>query len=172
MYAPEKYWFSGEEVDLFKSLAENISLAVEAMDKEDELRQYREHLEDLVEERTRYLQFLNDELESFTYSVSHDLRSPLRAIDGFSHMLLDDFSDALDDAGRESFDFIFSSVRRMDDTIDGLLRLARAGRQEIEMSLVDMAELAVSTMDELRPFCEGRDIEFVLGEPSKFRDGE
>ena len=164
MYAPEKYWFSGEEVDLFKSLAENISLAVEAMDKEAELRQYREHLEDLVEERTRYLQFLNDELESFTYSVSHDLRSPLRAIDGFSHMLLDDFSDALDDAGRESFDFIFSSVRRMDDTIDGLLRLARAGRQEIEMSLVDMAELAVSTMDELRPFCEGRDIEFVLGE--------
>jgi signal transduction histidine kinase len=164
LYAPEKYWFASEEVELFKSLAENISLAVGAMEKEAELRDYREHLEDLVEERTRHLQLLNDELESFTYSVSHDLRSPLRAIDGFSHMLLSDLGDALDDAGRESFDFIFSSVRRMDDTIDGLLRLARAGRQEIEVSRVDMAALAGSVLEELRPFREERDVEFLIGE--------
>ena len=164
MYAPEKYWFSSEEVELFKSLTENISLAVGAMEQEAELRDYRDHLEDLVEQRTSYLQFLNDELESFTYSVSHDLRSPLRAIDGFSHMLLDDFGDSLDDAGRESFDFIFSSVSRMDATIDGLLRLARAGRQEIEISRVDMADLAASVLEELIPFREGRDVEFLIGE--------
>ena len=164
MYAPEKYWFSNEEVELFKSLAENISLAVGGIEQEAELRDYREHLEDLVDARTRHLQYLNDELESFTYSVSHDLRSPLRAIDGFSHMLLDDFGDALDDAGRESFDFIFSSVRRMDATIDGLLRLARAGRQEIEVSRVSMAELVASVLEELRPFREGRDVEFLIGE--------
>jgi PAS domain S-box-containing protein len=146
---------------LFLSVARDIT---ERKRVDRELSAYRDHLEDLVDERTRYLQYLNRELESFSYSVSHDLRGPIRAIDGFSHMLLEDYGEHLDDEGRQSFEYIFSSIKRIDETLDGLLRLARAGSQEIEFAEFDLGQLVAGVIEELKHDVGERDIEFRVGE--------
>lgn len=146
---------------LFLSVARDIT---ERKKVESELEEYRERLEEQVSERTRHLQVLNKELESFSYSVSHDLRGPLRAIDGFSHMLLEDFSEQLGEDGRESLDFIFSSVRRMDQIIDGVLRLARAGRQAAKFSPTDLGPLVAESIEEAMRGVVGREVEFHVGE--------
>ena len=138
---------------------------------ERELSDYRDHLEELVDERTRPLQFLNEELESFGYSVSHDLRSPLRAIDGFAHMLLEDLGEGLDEDGRSSFEYIFKGVRRMDDIIDGLLRLSRSGSAELEVEQVDMSRLIAEVIGEAGTDMGERQVEFVVGDlPDAFCD--
>jgi len=167
LYSSEKDFFSEEEITLFKTLSENISLAIDAMEKEKELREYREHLEDLVDERTRHLQFLNTELEAFSYSVSHDLRNPLSVIDGFSHMLLEDYGDLLDDEGRRSFEPIFNSVNRIHEIIEGLMRLAKVGKQEIQTSLVDIGQLVGLLVDEMRPAEDERHVDFIVGKLPK-----
>jgi len=167
LYASEKDFFSEEEITLFKTLSDNISFAIGAMEKEKELREYREHLEDLVDERTRHLQFLNAELEAFSYSVSHDLRNPLSVIDGFSHMLLEDYGDLLDDEGRRSFEPIFNSVSRMYEIIEGLMRLAKVGKQELQTSVVDIGRLVDSLVEEMRPAEVERHVDFVIGKLPK-----
>jgi len=145
---------------VFLSVARDIT---ERKRVERELGDYREHLEELVDERTRHLQLLNDELESFSYSVSHDLRSPLRAIDGFSHMLLEDFGAGLTEDDRKAFDYIFSSVKRMDAIIEGLLGLARVGRSEMRTHSLDMNGLVESAIDEVMQEAGERRVEFVTG---------
>lgn len=144
---------------VFLSVARDIT---ERKRVERELGEYREHLEELVDERTRHLQLLNDELESFSYSVSHDLRSPLRAIDGFSRMLLEDVGPGLNEDDRKSFDYIFSSVKRMDAIIEGLLRFARVGRSEMTTHRLDMNVLVDAVVDELRSEAGDRSVEFVI----------
>jgi PAS domain S-box-containing protein len=146
---------------VFLSVARDIT---ERKKAERELGDYREHLEELVDERTRHLQLLNDELESFSYSVSHDLRSPLRAIDGFSHMLLEDVGAGLTEDDRKSFDYIFSSVRRMDAIIEGLLGLARVGRSEMRTSFQEMNGLVESVVDEVMPGASERSVEILIGD--------
>ncbi|GAG14439.1 unnamed protein product, partial [marine sediment metagenome] len=100
------------------SVQENIT---ERKHAEEELKKYREHLEELVEERTRKLEEANTELESFTYSVSHDLRAPSRAMQGFSQALLEDCAYKLDAEGKEYGQRIVSSAQRMETLIQDLL---------------------------------------------------
>jgi signal transduction histidine kinase len=99
-------------------------------------------LEDLVQERTA-------ELESFTYSVSHDLRTPLRAIDGYTRLLQKNHADRLDDEGRRLLDRVSENTRKMGALIDDLLTLSRLGRRELERRPVDMAALARETFSDL-----------------------
>jgi light-regulated signal transduction histidine kinase (bacteriophytochrome) len=92
----------------------------------------------------------NRELESFSYSVSHDLRSPLRSIDGFSQALLEDYSDKLDARGQDYLHRVRAATQRMGELIDDLLQLARVGRAELKRERVDLSTLANSVMAELR----------------------
>jgi PAS domain S-box-containing protein len=116
---------------------------------EKELERYRCRLEQLVDERTAALQASNKELEAFTYSVSHDLRAPLRAINGFSEYIEADYADKLDDEGKRHLRVIRDNSRKMDQLITDLLKLSRLSRTEMQFVLVNMTAVAKSMFHEI-----------------------
>jgi hypothetical protein len=103
------------------------------------------------------------DLEAFNYSVSHDLRAPLRPLDGFSQALLEDYGDKLDDHGRHYLNRIRAAAQRMSQLIDDLLQLSRMGRVLTTLGSVDLAALAESVITELRRNEPERDVEYVGG---------
>ncbi len=103
--------------------------------------QQRKRTQRVIEKSAAQLELTNKELESFSYSVSHDLRSPLRAIDGYSRMFEEDFADKLDDEGRRLLSVIRASSKKMGQLIDDLLAFSRMGRKRVDMGNVDMNTL-------------------------------
>jgi PAS domain S-box-containing protein len=122
----------------------------ERHDLERGLQHLNAELEGRVRERTAQLEAALHELETFSYSVSHDLRAPLRAIDGFSQALLEDYGGALDARGRGYLDRVRHGARRMGELIDDLLTLARVMRTELSRETVDLSALAREVIEELR----------------------
>ncbi|MDE1154227.1 MAG: CHASE3 domain-containing protein [Acidobacteriaceae bacterium] len=118
-------------------------------------------LEARVEERTKELQVSNQELEAFSYSVSHDLRAPLRTIDGFSLALKEDFSDVLNEEGLDYISRVRGGVQRMGTLIDALLQLSRVTRSEVQREKVDLSQLASIVFNELRLSDPDRTVEWV-----------
>lgn len=116
---------------------------------EQEIRLLNQELEKRVEERTKELLMANKELESFSYSVSHDLRAPLRAISGFTNLIKEDYADKLDNEGNEYLKTVLDNTRRMGELIDDLLRLSRISKQGLNKSLISISDLFKNVFDEL-----------------------
>ena len=114
-----------------------IAFLFERMEKVRILNEMNEKLQ----KRTEKLEDANKELESFAYSVSHDLRVPLRAIDGFSRIVVEDYEDKLDDEGQRLLGIIRENTKKMGQLIDDILLLSRAGRQEMKFTEINMEEL-------------------------------
>jgi signal transduction histidine kinase len=164
---------SGGEVELLVATFNDMLAVIQTRDAE--LNESRRELEHRVEERTTdlrqaqallerravELETANQELESFSYSVSHDLRAPLRAIDGFSLALLEDCGQALDDQGQRHLDRVRRATQTMGLLIDDLLKLARVARAEIRRDPVDLAALAAEVVATLREAHPAREVEFV-----------
>ncbi len=148
----------GSLVGAFNEMLEEIRK------QETELRAGRDRLEQRVVERTAQLETANKELEAFSYSVSHDLRAPLRSIEGFSHALLEDCADSLSEAGRDSLQRIVGSTVKMGQLIDGLLNLSRVSRAELKGRSVDLSSLAREIVADLRASENGRRVECVVAE--------
>lgn len=116
---------------------------------EAEIRELNRSLEQRVQERTAELRAANQELDSFAYAVSHDLRQPLRAMNGFSRALVEDCGATLPGEARTHLDEIILASRRMGELIDGLLRLSRSTRGELRRDAVDLSALAARILGEL-----------------------
>jgi len=129
-----------------------------------------------VKERTAELEATNRELETFAYSVSHDLRAPLRAIDGFSRIIEEEQAARLDDSGKDHFRRVREAADRMDKLIEALLRLSKQTRGEMHHATVDISQIARATADELGKTQPGRKADFVIaagmtvtGDPAMLR---
>ncbi len=119
-------------------------------------------LEERVRNRTSELMGLNAELESFAYAVSHDLRAPIRAMDGFSQALMEDFGEKLDDTAQDYLNRIRSGSQRMGNLIDGLLKLSRVARAELKVEDFDLSALAERLIDDLRHAYPHRIVDVVI----------
>lgn len=147
----------------------------ERKEAEREVHRLNAELEQRVAARTRELERAKEEMESFAYSVSHDLRQPLRSMTGFSQALMEDYADQLDDDARDFLNRIASGAARMSDLVDGLLKLSRLGRQELTPRPVALAPIIEACAQELRRTYE-HEVELVVapdlkafGDPSLLR---
>ena len=129
---------------------------------EQQIREMNALLEERVRERTAALRETNAELEAFTYSVSHDLRAPLRAIDGYIQILLEDYTTVLDEEGRRLGQVISREARRMSSLIDDLLNLSRLTRQEMRPERIQMEQLAQGVFSELATLELERELDLRL----------
>ena len=129
-----------------------------------DLQNEKQRLRHMVEERTHKLQQSNQELEAFSYSVSHDLRAPLRGIDGFCHALLEDYSDRLDKTGRGYLTRVRACSQHMAQLIDDLLSLSRVSRVDLSWKAVNLSKLVEASVEKLQEQFPQRDVNIYVAE--------
>lgn len=149
-----------QKAQLYEKARQEISARIEA---EGQIRLLNEELERRVAERTAELQSANKELESLAYSISHDLRAPLRAINGYAQILVEDYGSALDEEGIRVCSVIVNEAQRMGRLIDALLTFLRLGRADMQLFSIDMQALAQSVFDELTIASGAEQIDLRLG---------
>lgn len=154
------YWHTGNEIQ-FTGVIRDIT---QRKLTESELARHQEQLEELVFERTAALEYANKELESFSYSVSHDLRSPLRSIDGFSLALLEDYSEKFDETGQDYLRRVRDNTQRMGELIDDILKLSRISRFEIQREEINLSRLTENIKDALRNSEPDRQVKWSIEE--------
>lgn len=164
----EYHWFQTRAVPL-RNTENNITKWLGANTDIDSIRKaeaqlinYNKDLEQSVIKRTEQLEMANKELEAFSYSVSHDLRSPLRSVHGFSNILMQDYGKELDDEGRRICGIISSSAVQMSQLIDDLLNFSRIGRTSMNPTQLDMGSIAASVISELKTMPENNKVKFTL----------
>jgi PAS domain S-box-containing protein len=145
-------------IDTLEIFAARAGAEIERTNTEIELASHREHLEELVEQRTTELTNINQELESFSYSVSHDLRAPLRHIDGFSLALQEDYTKQLDEEGRQQLDRIRKNAQHMGQLIDDLLILSKTSRGDLKYESLDLSSMAQDIINKLQHYDAEREV--------------
>lgn len=164
-FGEEKLWLEQLQLATFNILEENEATGEELRGKNAQLRKADEEIRELnmtLQKRAIELESVNKELEAFSYSVSHDLRTPLRAIDGFSQALVEDYSGRLDDNGLHYLQRMREGAQRMARLIDDMLKLSRVTRDELSREEVDLSVLAQEIAAELLQFQKDREVEFIV----------
>ena len=151
-------------VSVYKDEAGNVQGVFAAARDITELKRAKEQVEEQVKQRTLDLAAANEELKTFAYSVSHDLRAPLRSIDGFSQVLLEDYPDKLDEQGKDYLQRVRAGAQRMAELIDDMLTLSRVTRSEMKRETVNLSALAKTIATELQKTQPERQVEFAIAE--------
>ncbi len=145
-----------DDFDIAKKTVEQVNIELR-----NEIAE-RTRAEDALRHANAVAEATNLELEAFSYSVSHDLRAPLRAMDGFSQALLEDYSDRLDATGKDYLQRVRAGSQRMDQLIDDMLKLSRITRTELQREVLDLSGLAQEIVARLRLVQPGREVEFTV----------
>jgi len=154
--------FTPEELEIAGEVADEITVAIEQVRLRQAAKHYAEELEKRVEERTSQLLAANKELEAFSYSVSHDLRAPLRHINGYISILSKHLKDILPEKEKHYFDTIADSAHQMGKLIDDLLHFSRTGRQEMQLTSLDMNVVLKDALQVIQHESFGRGIKWVV----------
>lgn len=148
-HSTQENQFSWDDANFLQSIANILSAAITRKKTEEENHNLNATLEARVKERTEQLEEANKELEAFCYSVSHDLRAPLRAIQGFGQVLLEDYESLFDDMGREYLNRLITAAAHLDTLILDLLAYSRLGRTRIQLGQIDLAGMVQAILQEL-----------------------
>ncbi|MCZ2419157.1 MAG: PAS domain S-box protein [Burkholderiales bacterium] len=161
---------------IIKDVTDSVRAEAARQHAEEEVRHLNADLERRVQERTAELTAANRELESFAYSISHDLRAPLRGIDGFSQLLADEYRERLDAQGVDYLERVRRAAQRMGHLIDDILELSRVTRQEMRRVRVDLSQIAAELIEELARAAPAHRVEThlapgltALGDPQLLR---
>ena len=155
LYDREKNKFTDYNISFLERLSGILSIGISRKKAEEYLRRSYDILEDKVKERTK-------EIESFTYSVSHDLKAPLRAIDGFAKFLIEDYGDKLDEEANRYISTIKNNVKIMNQLIEGLLKLSRIGRKKLDIQEINIQKIIEEIIEKEKFENENKEINFVI----------
>jgi PAS domain S-box-containing protein len=171
IYSSEPYAFKPDEIRLMEELSGDLAFGIgvlrsriELKRAEEEVRRFNQELEHRVSQRTSQLESANSELEAFSYSVSHDLRAPLRHIAGFVEMLEEHLGNSLDEKSRGYMATISKATKRMGMLIDDLLSFARMARHDLSEQPVNLADMVNEIINELEPEVAGKNVQWRLGD--------
>lgn len=154
--------YDEKDLEFAKEIGRRTMLAIENAMLYEESQKINALLEIRVSKRTQELQRMNKELETFSYSVSHDLRAPLRSIDGFSNKILKDYGHALDGQGRDYFNRVQKASQHMGQLIDDMLKLSQLSRVEIHPEFIDLSAIAEDIATELKASEPKRSVAFNI----------
>ena len=147
LFAKEANYFSDEHQEVVEEVANQLAIALHQHRLKAEIELQNEILEERVQQRTAELQAVNQELETFSYSVSHDLKAPLRGIDGYSQLLLEDYMDVLDEDGRIFLQKVRRATEQMNQLIEDLLAYSRLERRSLQVKEIDIHHLVNSLVN-------------------------
>ena len=165
LYAEQPDAFSSVEREIAHEVASQLAIAIQQSRLREELHGYTQQLEQRVVERTAALQEANQELEAFTYSVSHDLRAPLRTIQGFAQALQEDYGDCLDDMAQDYIRYMAEGAVQMDTLIADLLAYSRLSRIDIVLQCVDLNAVVEAALKQLSTQIQERRAHITIKAP-------
>jgi signal transduction histidine kinase len=157
--------FAPEHQQIAQEVAAQLAIAIQQSSLREQLQAYTTELEKRVAQRTAALEETNAELESFSYSVSHDLRAPLRTMQGFTQALLEDYGDQLDSIGQDYARYIAESAVQMDTLISDLLAYSRLSRTEIQIQPVDLSSVMSDALSQMTAELQERKAEIIVADP-------
>jgi signal transduction histidine kinase/CHASE3 domain sensor protein len=157
--------FDTQKQEVFREVAAQLAIAIQQSRLRSQLQKYAAELEQRVVERTVRLQAANDELEAFSYTVAHDLRAPLRGIEGYASALMEDYGEQLDEVAQDYIHQVIASIHRMNTLVQDLLAYSHLSREELELVPVSLTQVVAEAQAQLESTLKEQKAEITVAEP-------